>query len=134
MPERLAAAVSDASHYDTFELIDAVFAGDARRVRRMLAALRDEGVSLFALLGALTSQLRGIGSGGWMPPQRKRQVPGFLKRAGSPERVLAQIALIDQQGKGELRADAWVSLERLLLRLCNVRLPPLEKEMRYLRR
>ena len=132
--ERLADAVADASHYDAFELIDAVFGGDARRVSRVLRGLREEGISLFALLGAFTSQLRGIHSGQWMPPQRKRQVPGFLKRAGSPERVLAQIALIDQQGKGELRGDAWVSLERLLLRLCRLRLPSLEREMRYLRR
>lgn len=128
------AAVTDAAHYDAFELIDAVFAGDARRVRRVLATLREEGIALFALLGAFTSQLRGIGSGQWMPPQRKRLVPGFLRRAGSPERVLAQVALVDQQGKGELRGDAWISFERLLVRLCGVRLPPLEREARYLRR
>ncbi len=127
-------AVADASHYDSFELIDAVFGGDASRVRPVLAALREEGVSLFALLGAFASQLRGIGSGQWMPPHRKKLVAGFLKRAGSPQRVLAQVALVDQQGKGELHGDAWLSLERLLLRLCGVRLPPLEREMRVLRR
>ena len=132
--QTLSAAVSDAAHYDAFELIDAVFAGDARRVRRVLATLREEGISLFALLGAFTSQLRGIGSGQWMPPQRKRLIPAFLRRAGSPERVLAQVALVDQQGKGELHGDAWISFERLLVRLCNVRLPALEKEARYLRR
>ena len=132
--ESLAAAVSDAAHYDAFELIDAVFAGDARRVRRVLATLREEGISLFALMGAFTSQLRGIDSGRWMPQQRKRLIPGFRRRAGSPERVLAQVALIDQQGKGELRGDAWLSFERLLVRLCGVRLPALEREARYLRR
>ncbi len=132
--ETLAAAVSDSAHYDAFALIDAVFAGDARRVRRVLATLREEGVTLFSLLGALTSQLRALGTKQWMPPQRKRQIPAFLKRVGSPERVLAQIALIDQQGRGELRGDAWVSLERLLLRLCAVRLPSLEREMPKLRR
>ena len=132
--DSLAAAVADAAHYDAFELIDAVFAGDAHRVRRVLHTLREEGIALFALLGAFTSQLRGIRSGQWMPPQRKRLVPGFLKRAGSPERVLAQVALVDQQGKGELHGDAWLSFERLLVRLCNVPLPALEREARYLRR
>ena len=132
--ESLAAAVSDAAHYDAFELIDAVFAGDARRVRRVLATLREQGSSLFALLGAFTGQLRGIDSGRWVPPQRKRLIPGFRRRAGSPERVLAQVALVDQQGKGELRGDAWLSFERLLVRLCGVRLPALEREARYLRR
>ena len=132
--ETLAAAISDSAHYDAFELIDAVFASDARRSRRVLATLREEGVPLFALLGAFTSQLRAIGAGQWMPPQRKRHIPNFLRRVGSPERVLAQIALIDQQGRGELYGDAWVSLERLLMRLCGVRLPSLEREMPYLRR
>ena len=130
----LATAVADASHYDSFELIDAVFGGDARRVRRVLATLREEGVSLFALLGAFSSQLRGLDRGQWMPPHRKRLVPGFLRRAGSSQRVLAQLALVDQQGKGELLGDAWLSLERLLLRLCEVRLPSLETEMRLFRR
>lgn len=130
----LAAAVADAAHYDAFELIDAAFAGDARRVRRILRTLREEGVALFALLGAFTSQLRGIGSGRWMPPHRKRLMPAFLRRAVSQERVLAQLALVDQQGKGELHGDAWLSFERLLVRLCNIPLPALEREARYLRR
>ncbi len=132
--ESLAAAVADAAHYDAFELIDAVFAGDAPRVRRVLATLREEGIALFALLGAFTSQLRAIDSGGWMPAQRKQLVPGFRRRAGSPQRVLALVALVDQQGKGELHGDAWLSFERLLVRLCNVPLPSLEREARYLRR
>ncbi len=132
--ETLLAAVSDAAHYDAFELVDVVFAGEARRVRRVLATLRDEGVPLFSLLGALTSQLRAIGTGQWMPPQRKRQIPAFLKRTGPPQRAVAQIALIDQQAKGGLHGDAWVSFERLLMRLCGVRLPSLEREMVYLRR
>ena len=132
--ETLAAAVSDSAHYDAFELIDAIFAGDGRRVRRVLATLREEGTPLFSLLGAFTSQLRAIDTGQWMPPQRKRLIPTFLRRAGSPARVLAQVALIDQQGKGALHGDAWVSFERLLMRLCGVRLPSLEREMPYLRR
>lgn len=130
--QALAASVADASHYDSFELIDAVFAGDARRVRRVLRVLRQEGVSLFALLGAFTSQLRGIESGRWMPPQRQRLIPGFLRRVGSVERVLSQLALVDQQGKGELHGDVWISFERLLLRVCGMRLPSLEREARYL--
>lgn len=131
--QRLAAAVGDASHFGAFELIDAVFAGDGIRVRRVLAALREEGVSLFAILGAFCSQLRGIEDNRWMPPQRKRLIPGFTRRAGAPAQALAELALIDLQGKGALRGDAWLSLERLLLRQCGLPLPPLEREILRLR-
>jgi len=136
----LASVLEDAAHYDTFELLDAVFAGDGERVRRMVAGLRQEGVALFAILGALTSQLRRLQGGGGapMPPQRQRLVQGFVRRLGSAgalDRVLAQCALVDQQGKGQLLGDAWLSLENLLLRLAGVRgLPSLETELPYLQR
>ena len=131
--QRLAAAVGDASHFGAFELLDAVFAGDGIRVRRVLAALREEGVSLFAVLGAYCSQLRGIRDDRWMPPHRKRLIPSFKQRAGSPAQALAELSLIDQQGKGALRGDPWLSLERLLLRQCGLPLPPLDREARCLR-
>lgn len=137
--EALAGVMEDSAHYDAFELIDAIFAGDLTRVSRMLGALRQEGVALFAILGALVAQLRRLrGTGGGMPPQRQRLVEGFLRRLGSAaaiDRVLAQCALIDAQGKGQLLGDAWLSLESLCLRLAGSRkLPSLETELPYLRR
>ena len=50
------------------------------------------------------------------------------------DRVLAQCALVDQQGKGQLLGDAWITLEDLLLRLAGVRLPSLENQLEALRR
>jgi DNA polymerase-3 subunit delta len=136
--ESLMQVMEDSSHYDAFELIDAVFAGDLFRVSRVLLNLRQEGVALFAILGALTSQLRRLPGGGRMPPQRQRLVDGFLRRLGSArvlDRVLAQCALVDAQGKGQLRGDAWVSLENLCLRLAGDReLPSLEAQLPYLKR
>ncbi|MDH3643847.1 MAG: hypothetical protein OES38_17205 [Gammaproteobacteria bacterium] len=130
--------MEDSAHYDAFELIDSVFAGDGARVSRVLRTLRQEGVALFAILGALTSQLRRLPGSGRMPPQRQRLVDGFLRRLGSAEvldRVLAQCALVDAQGKGQLRGDAWVSLENLCLRLAGNRtLMSLEEQLPYLRR
>lgn len=131
--EEMMASVEDNSHFDAFELVDAVFAGDGPRVRHVLATLREEGVALFALLGAFTSQLRMLQSGRRLIPQRQRLVGGFLKRIGSVEAVLAQCALVDQQGKGALRGDAWLSLENLLLRMAGVRLSSLETQLPYLR-
>ena len=34
--DALRASVADATHFETFDLLDAVFAGEARRIRRIL--------------------------------------------------------------------------------------------------
>lgn len=121
----LASVLEDSARYGVFELVDAVFAGDGPRVARMLATLRQEGVALFAVLGALTFQIREVAKGGGrLPPARKRLIPALLERLGSPaalERVLAECALVDAQGKGQMPGDAWLSLEDLLLRLAGIR-------------
>ena len=122
--EALASQLEDSAHYDTFDLIDGALAGDARRVSRMVRALRQEGVAPFAVLGALAAQVRRIASGGYVPGPRQRLVKDFVARIGSPEaleRVLAECALVDAQGKGQMPGDAWLSLEDLLLRLCGAR-------------
>ena len=132
----LAEVLEDSAHYDTFELLDAVFSGDRNRVPRMVRGLRAEGVALFAILGALTSQLRQIAEGK-VPSFRRRVTDRLVKRLGSEaaiDRVLAQCALVDQQGKGQLLGDAWLSLEDLLLRLAGVRMPTLEGQLDALRR
>ncbi len=133
----LTSVLEDAARYDTFVLIDAVFAGEPDRVSRIVVNLRQEGVALFAILGALTSQLRRLQTSARLPPQRQRLVNTFLKRLGSVraiDRVLAQCALVDQQGKGQLLGDAWLSLESLLLRLAGARLPSLETQLPYFKR
>ncbi|MFU8814513.1 MAG: DNA polymerase III subunit delta [Pseudomonadales bacterium] len=135
--EALQTVLDDSAHYDTFKLIDAAMAGDGARVSRIAQSLRQEGIAPFAVLGALTSQLRRMGSGGGgMPPQRQRLVQSFLQRLGSGEavgRVLAECALVDAQGKGQIPGDAWLSLEDLLLRLCGVRPLPGGSPLRLLR-
>ena len=133
----LAAVLEDTAHYDTFVLIDAVYAGEADRVSRIVKNLRQEGVALFAILGTLTYQLRLLQTPRRQPPQRQRLANGFLKRMGTPEaidRILSQCALVDQQGKGQLLGDAWLSLESLLLRMAGARLPSLETQAPYFKR
>jgi DNA polymerase-3 subunit delta len=134
--ETLSSVLEDAAHYDTFELLDAVYAGESARVARMVVGLRAEGVATFAILGALTAQLRRIARGDRQPPARQRLIERFLSRIGrgSIERVLAQCALIDQQGKGQLLGDAWLSLENLLVRLAGARMSSLEAQLPYLQR
>ena len=134
----IAAAVEDTAHYDAYELIDAAFAGDAKRVQRVQRTLHEEGVAIMALLGAFTSQLRRLESGGWMPAHRRNAAADFKRRIGGVESMLAELAIIDQQVKGALLGDPWLSLERLLLRHCRTRpempITPLEDEWGLLRR
>jgi len=135
--DEIVAVLEDASRYDTFELLDAVFGGDTQRVSRLVRGLRQEGVAVFAILGALSAQLRNLLPGGRVPYQRQHLIGGFLQRLGSEEaidRVLAQCAIVDQQGKGQLLGDAWLSLENLLLRLAGARLPSLETQLPHLTR
>ena len=120
--EALAAALEDSSRFTSFDLLDAMMTGDAGRVRHIFAVLRDEGVSLFAILGALSAQMRGVLAGNRrLPPAKQRLIADFARRIRQPAAVLAECAVIDQQGKGQREGDAWVSLERLVLRLAGVR-------------
>ncbi len=125
--EALLGVLEDAAHFDAFELVDAALAGDARRIVRVTRALEDAGVAVFAVLGALVSQLRRLRGGDYLPPQRQRVAADFLRRIGGPdgvERLLAACALIDAQGKGEVPGDPWRSLAELLLRAAGVRVLP----------
>lgn len=119
--EAMTNSLEDSSRFTAFDLIDAMMAGDQRRVVHVLDVLRQEGVALFAILGALTSQLRRLHDGGRLPPARQKLVQDFARRIRDPLPVLAECALIDQQGKGQKIGDPWISLEKMLLRLAGVR-------------
>ena len=48
--------------------------------------------------------------------------------------MLAELALIDQQVKGVIFGDPWLSLERVLLRQCGLDIARFEDERRHLQR
>jgi DNA polymerase III delta subunit len=106
----------------------------------MVRGLRAEGVNLFGLLAALTGQLRRLHAGGnaaRLPAHKLRLLERFRKRlsASGADRALAACALVDAQGKGQLRGDPWLSLEALLLALAgHAALPPLEAQRSHLQR
>jgi DNA polymerase-3 subunit delta len=126
--ETLVSCLEDASRYTSFDLLDAMMAAQPQRVVRILRGLREESVALFAVLGAFTSQLRRLSNTKGMPPAKARLMQQFLRRIKDPGMVLAECAIIDQQGKGQLRGDAWMSLENLLLRLAGVKSMPLPSQ------
>jgi DNA polymerase-3 subunit delta len=130
----LVSVVEDAAHYNVFELIDAVFAGQGADVSRMLKTMREEGVSVFAIMGVLVAQMRTLAAGKKLFGKRASQVPALLRRIGEPSAVLSQAALVDMQAKGALKGDAWDAMETLLLRMAGTRgLPSPERDLRYLR-
>jgi DNA polymerase-3 subunit delta len=132
-------AVGDASHFDTFELVDAAFNAAPERVRKMIRVLRQEGVPVYLIMGVVTSQLRSaqkIAMGGrpQLSSQRARVLQGLANRFGVSglERALSECALLDLQAKGMLRGDAWQSLECLLVSLAGIPMRGLVTEVDYL--
>ena len=133
-------AVGDSAHFDTFELIDAAFAGQAARVRKMHNALRLEGVPVFMVMGALLSQLRRarqLASGGnpRLPRNRQQAVAAAVRRLGAEgiDALVRECACLDLQAKGMLRGEPWHSLERILLAVAGLKPSILGEEADLLR-
>ncbi|MEC9286396.1 MAG: DNA polymerase III subunit delta [Pseudomonadota bacterium] len=132
-------SLGNTSHFETFELIDTGFLGDAPRARKMLRTLRQEGVPIYMVIGALAAQLRrayhiSIGRRERLAHNRKRAVDAVIARLGSRgiEMSLVECGRLDQQAKGMLRGEAWDSLERLILTVSGRSRSNLEREARYL--
>ena len=119
--DTMVAALDDTSRFSTFDLLDAVMLKQPQRVIKILSSLKEEGAAPLAILGALTSQLRRRGDTRGLPPNRKKVISQFMARIQDVAPVLDECAVIDQQVKGQLRGDAWISLEKLLLRLAALR-------------
>lgn len=122
--------VADSARYDVFALFDAVLAGRAERVRRVLAGLRAEGAHPAEVFGYLANQVtvlaaaealrsRGAPLHSYWPTQRV-----FGPRQAAFERALGrgfgarlrEAQHIDLVCKGRAPGAPWVEIERWLLR------------------
>lgn len=133
-------SVGDAAHFDTFEVIDAAFAGRAARVHRMLEPLQQEGVAVYMVIAALNGQLQrtaelAAGANPRIARRRLSVLNAAVRRHGAAgiDDLCKECALLDLQSKGMLRGDAWQSLERILLSLAGVAQPKLSDEADLLR-
>ena len=117
--DALLACLEDTSRFNSFDLIDAAMAGQAARVSKILSVLREDKGSFFAVLGALTSQLRRLGESRGLPPERARTMEAFAAQGPSASALLAECAVLDQQGKGQRLGDPWLGLEQLLLAMAR---------------
>ncbi len=120
--DQLHEMIEDSSRFGAFDLINATMAGQSERLSHILSVLREEGVSFFAILGALASQIRRVGGSlQGLPEAQKKIIGQFASRVGNLEFVLSEIALLDLQAKGGVRGGSeWIGLERLLLRLSGL--------------
>ena len=122
--------VADSTRFDVFGLFDAVIAGRPQRVRRILGALRGEGVEPAALCGFLFGQVSALAgaeeiraSGGRLQSywptrgvfgQRQKSLEGALGRDWTAR--LREASQVDLCCKGRGHGLPWVEIERWLLR------------------
>jgi len=128
-------AVGDSARFTTFELGDAVLAGDARRALRVLDGLREEGTECLLALWSLTRTVRAVSlareSGDIAGVMRAHRVFGprqaLFKAAVRRGRerdwrdALRGCAAADRVAKGrDLEGDAWFALRRLTVRIAAI--------------
>ncbi len=134
------AAVVDNARFDVYGLVDCAAEGDSRRVLRVLARLRDEGVEPPIVLWALTREIRslaemaaGVASGVKVDrvvaqyrvwEKRKPLIKKALGRhtAANWCFMLRCAATADRVIKGELAGNSWDELLKLSLRMAGTTL------------
>lgn len=131
----LQAAVANVARYDVWGLGEALIAGDAGRLARMLAGLQGEGEAPVLVLWALADEVRallkvGLGRANGANLQqlyrenrvwgdKQKRYPQALDRlkASQLKAALAHAAEIDRIIKGVGQGDAWEELLKLGMRL-----------------
>jgi DNA polymerase-3 subunit delta len=121
-------AVTDVSRFERDTLLDAIHAGDAGRVARVVASLAAEGEPLPLLLWTLAEELRlmmAIQAGQrprrFLPPDRMEKINRTAKRHGAASfhRELLRAHRIDRMIKGVETGDPWQNVVDLALGLAG---------------
>jgi len=139
--EQVQDAVLNVARYDVFKLNEAMLAGDAARLARMLEGLKGEGEALPLVLWAMAEEIRtllklrvGVAQGKalgmlmkeyriWGPRERLMEPALRRLKPAALEAALQEAAQIDKMVKG-LRAkafagDAWDALLQLGLKIAR---------------
>jgi len=123
-------AVTDVSRFERDTLVEAIHAGDAGRVARVLASLEAEGEPLPLLLWTLADEIRllmALAAGErprrFLPPERMEAAAKTARRhdAASFDRELLQAHRIDRMIKGVEIGDPWDSILELALGIAGKR-------------
>ncbi|MBC8024143.1 MAG: DNA polymerase III subunit delta [Burkholderiales bacterium] len=133
--EAIREAVTDVSRFERDTLIEAMHAGDAARVARVVDSLKAEGEPLPLLLWTLAEELRrimAISAGqrprGWLSNERSEALAQTARRhdRGSIDRELLRAHRIDRMIKGVEPGDPWDSVVDLALGIAG---KPVMKEV-----
>lgn len=127
--------VADSARYDVFGLVEAAIGGDGARVRRVLAGLKAEGEQVAGMCGWLVTSLNVLLRLIAVPKSqldnqiRNERLFGSrqnaFKRALTRgdrqfwEQRLVEVAFVDRLSKGRGTGDAFLELERVLLRMAD---------------
>jgi len=137
--DEVRSAVVDSARFDSFRLIELVFAGQAGAAIRCIRGLREADTPMPLIVGALARELQTIGSfqllartqspgqafsrlGIWKSRQQpvadaaRRMSPGVVRQ------TLAQLSDLDRLSKSSGREMFWLKLERLCVALATNRL------------
>jgi DNA polymerase-3 subunit delta len=122
--EQIRDAVTDVSRFERDTLLEAIHAGDAGRVARILAALEAEGEPLPLLLWTLAEELRALLAYAgnqrprrFMPPERTAALQATARRhdAASLQREVLRAHRIDRMIKGVETGNPWGAVLELCL-------------------
>jgi DNA polymerase III delta subunit len=131
--------VADSARFDSFRLMELVFAGQPGAALRCIRGLRESDTPMPLIVGALARELQTIGQFQMLSrsrsPAQAFQAMGLWKsrqqavadaaRRIAPEVVrqsLSQLSELDQLSKSTGRDDFWVRLERLCVSLAANRI------------
>jgi len=146
--QQLLAALNDESHYDLFDLTDALLAADSQRALHILRRLALQHMEPILVLWAITRQTRellqyhqamlkgdsiaNILQKYRVMPQQRRLITSAMQKR-HPKRwqqVLAYSYLIDKMIKGLHPGDTWLALEELCLLLIGIEVSLLSLQLR----
>ncbi len=131
--DAVAAAVSDSSRYDVFQLAEAVILGDLRRALRVLQGLRGEGLEPPVILWAIAREIRTIARGHAVVAQGrtfadamaslrvwKNRRPVMQRAMGRISRhraydLLRRAARADRVIKGAEKGNPWTEITGLVV-------------------
>jgi DNA polymerase-3 subunit delta len=131
--DTVAAAVSDSSRFDVFQLADAVILGDLPRAIRILRGLRGEGLEPPVILWAIAREVRTIARAQSLVGQgravgdamaslkvwksRRPVIQSAMRRMSRrrAHELLRQAARADRVIKGAVKGDAWTEITGLVM-------------------
>jgi DNA polymerase-3 subunit delta len=130
--------VADSARFDVFRLTDSLLENDLKRVIRMSRSLRQNNTALVVIHWALERETRTLLSFAYMRDQGIRIGPAEYRKHGiwqnrqaliqaalnrmqskKLEFLISKLALLDRIIKGQASGDAWLEMEKWLIKFCH---------------